>query len=61
MAVMMMVAMRPRVHSLKIKKIVFAVNYGFFLPYFVVARLFSGYSPKAEDSEKASTVGARTP
>jgi hypothetical protein len=30
-AVMMMVAMRPRVHSKKIKKIVFGVNYGFFL------------------------------
>jgi hypothetical protein len=34
MAVMMMVAMRPRVHSLKIKKIVFGVNYGFFLALF---------------------------
>jgi hypothetical protein len=31
MAVMRMVAMRPRVHSLKIEKIVFGVNYGFFL------------------------------
>lgn len=28
MAVMMMVAMRPRVHSKKIKKIVFGVNCG---------------------------------
>jgi len=26
---MMMLAMRPRVHSKKIKKIVFGVNYGF--------------------------------
>jgi hypothetical protein len=34
MAMMMMVAMRPRVHSLKIKKIVFDVNYGLFLALF---------------------------
>jgi len=30
MAVMMMVAMRPRVHTKKLKKIVFSVNNGFF-------------------------------
>jgi hypothetical protein len=34
MAVMMMVAMSPRIHSSKIKKIAFGVNHGFFLPYF---------------------------
>ena len=31
MAVMMMVAMRPRVHSFKIEKIAFGVNCGFFV------------------------------
>jgi len=37
---MMMVAMRPRVHSKKIKKIVFGVNYGFsgHNSFFVVPR-----------------------
>src|SRR5271168_5420789 len=39
-AVMMVVAMRPRVHSKKIKKIVFGVNYGFsgHNSFFVVPR-----------------------
>jgi hypothetical protein len=39
-AVMMTVAMRPRVHSLKIEKIAFGVNYGFFLALFRGAKTF---------------------
>jgi hypothetical protein len=44
MAVMMMVAMRPRVHSKKIKKMTVGVNNGFF------ATSTSGPRPKSADS-----------
>jgi hypothetical protein len=40
MAVMMMVAMRLRVHSLKIEKIAFGVNHGFSLSPFPGATAF---------------------
>jgi hypothetical protein len=50
MAVMMMLAVRPRVHSLKIKKIAFGVNNRFFLVLFRGAAAFRLESQSTESS-----------